>query len=176
MVCFGYWMVGATCVNSGLRFTESMIALTMRKELTQYAHKMYMQNNNFYRAAVLKEGALDNLDQRMTADIQAFSDATAQLYGHSFKPILGNISSERASERAAILHTFNSSLSTPHPLPYIPKTRFALRICNGPVSGFERFRSKTTFSALCMDDVVFSHDEGLVTSKVSTLFLYVQTC
>ena len=47
-----------------------------------------MSANNFYRTAVLRSGGLDNVDQRIVADIDAFSKEAAFLYGHSFKPIL----------------------------------------------------------------------------------------
>lgn len=47
-----------------------------------------MQNENFYRLSVLKQGQLDNLDGRITSDIDLFCVKLAKLYGHSFKPIL----------------------------------------------------------------------------------------
>jgi hypothetical protein len=74
-----------------------------------------LECNNFYRLAVLKQGAttqqqqqqqttipfttttncstpisgqLDNLDGRITSDICEFANNVALLYGHSFKPIL----------------------------------------------------------------------------------------
>lgn len=46
------------------------------------------QGNAFYKAAVLRHGNLDNVDHRIVGDIDCFSRETAQLYGHSFKPIL----------------------------------------------------------------------------------------
>ena len=47
-----------------------------------------MAANNFYKTAVLRDGGLDNVDQRIVADIDAFAKEAAFLYGHSFKPIL----------------------------------------------------------------------------------------
>ena len=85
---FGGWMASGVVVNSGLRYTESLITIELRAALTKKAHKMYMENNNFYKTAVLRQGALDNVDQRIVADIDAFAKETAFLYGHSFKPIL----------------------------------------------------------------------------------------
>ena len=69
-------------------YTESLITIELRAALTKRAHKMYMENNNFYKTAVLRQGGLDNVDQRIVADIDAFAKETAFLYGHSFKPIL----------------------------------------------------------------------------------------
>ena len=85
---FGGWMGSAVVVNSGLRYTETLIQIELRTALTRHAHKRYMAANNFYRTAVLREGGLDNVDQRIVADIDAFSKEAAFLYGHSFKPIL----------------------------------------------------------------------------------------
>ena len=82
------WMASGVVVNSGLRYTESLITIELRAALTKRAHKMYMENNNFYKTAVLRQGGLDNVDQRIVADIDAFAKETAFLYGHSFKPIL----------------------------------------------------------------------------------------
>ena len=82
------WMASGVVVNSGLRYTESLITIELRAALTKKAHKMYMENNNFYKTAVLRHGGLDNVDQRIVADIDAFAKETAFLYGHSFKPIL----------------------------------------------------------------------------------------
>jgi len=85
---FTGWMASGVVVNSGLRYTESLITIELRAALTKKAHKKYMENNNFYKTAVLRQGGLDNVDQRIVADIEAFSRETAFLYGHSFKPIL----------------------------------------------------------------------------------------
>ena len=85
---FTGWMASGVVVNSGLRYTESLITIELRAALTKKAHKKYMENNNFYKTAVLRQGGLDNVDQRIVADIEEFSRETAFLYGHSFKPIL----------------------------------------------------------------------------------------
>ena len=85
---FGLWMSSAVVVNSGLRYTEQLIALELRNSLTRAAHARYMANNAFYRTAVLHAGSLDNVDQRICSDVEAFSREAAFLYGHSFKPIL----------------------------------------------------------------------------------------
>jgi ABC-type uncharacterized transport system fused permease/ATPase subunit len=87
-VHFGMWMSSAVVVNSGLRYTEQLLALELRNSLTRAAHARYMANNAFYRTAVLHAGSLDNVDQRICSDVEAFSREAAFLYGHSFKPIL----------------------------------------------------------------------------------------
>ncbi|KAK3284414.1 hypothetical protein CYMTET_7938 [Cymbomonas tetramitiformis] len=86
---FAAWTVMGTTVNTGLKYFESLIALEVRDKVTKHAHAKYLGNSNkFYRAALMQRGALDNVDQRIVADIEAWSANVAQLYGHSFKPIL----------------------------------------------------------------------------------------
>ena len=82
------WMTCGVVVNSGLRYTESLIQVELRSALTRRAHEKYMKLNNFYKTAVLREGGLEHVDQRIVADINEFSREAAFLYGHSFKPIL----------------------------------------------------------------------------------------
>lgn len=81
-------MAGGVVVNSGLHFCQPLISLHIRRALTAHAHKKYLHGLSFYRAAVLNQGDLDNIDQRISRDIQNFSDNVAFLYGHSFKPML----------------------------------------------------------------------------------------
>lgn len=40
---FGGWMASGTVVNSGLRYTESLIAIELRQNLTRAAHSRYLQ-------------------------------------------------------------------------------------------------------------------------------------
>ncbi len=87
---FGGWCASATIVNSGLRYFESLIAIELREALTRHAHAKYLKANSnaFYKTTVLREGNIDNVDQRIAADIAVFSKETAFLFGHSFKPLL----------------------------------------------------------------------------------------
>jgi ABC-type uncharacterized transport system fused permease/ATPase subunit len=83
------WATSATVINSGLRYTESLIALELRNNLTRAAHARYTVDNHYYAASVLRTvPGLDTCDQRICSDIAAFSREAAALYGHSFKPIL----------------------------------------------------------------------------------------
>jgi len=89
VVSFVLWGAGATVVNSGLKHTEALIAIELRNGLTRAAHAKYLAGKNFYRAAVLRDApGLEGAEQRICADIAAFSRETANLYGHSFKPAL----------------------------------------------------------------------------------------
>jgi ABC-type uncharacterized transport system fused permease/ATPase subunit len=72
----------ASCdVASNSSISRPLIEIELRSALTKHAHKRYMAANNFYRTAVLREGGLDNVDQRIVADIDAFSKEAAFLYG-----------------------------------------------------------------------------------------------
>ena len=114
VVSFVLWGAGATVVNSGLvrslwygclvclalthalhpfrfpqKHTEALIAIELRNGLTRAAHAKYLAGKNLYRAAVLRDApGLEGAEQRICADIAAFSRETANLYGHSFKPAL----------------------------------------------------------------------------------------
>lgn len=59
-----------------------MISLELRNTLTRAAHARYLKGNNFFKVSI------DHVDQRLCADIAAFSSETSRLYGHSFKPCL----------------------------------------------------------------------------------------
>jgi len=87
-VNFISWMVAATTVNSGLRYTESLLAAEFRSALTRAAHAKYLAHNAFYKTSVLRQGSLDHVDQRICSDIGAFSKEVAAIYGHSFKRAL----------------------------------------------------------------------------------------
>ena len=89
VVSFVLWGAGATVVNSGLKHTEALLAIELRNGLTRAAHAKYLKDINFYRASVLRDApGLDGAEQRICADIAAFSREAANLYGHSFKPAL----------------------------------------------------------------------------------------
>ena len=101
LVNFIGWMGIGMGTNSALHFVENCLRVSLRKQLTMQAHKLYMQNNFFYNANVMQSVggpssssssssvvSLDNLDQRITSDIYEFCYEIVGLYGHSFKPLL----------------------------------------------------------------------------------------
>lgn len=90
-VSFSGWMVCGVVVNSGLKYVQDLIEMEVRASLTRHAHEVYLGKGvqSFYRAAVMSRGgSLDNIDQRISADIESFAANIAFLYGHSFKPVL----------------------------------------------------------------------------------------
>jgi ABC-type uncharacterized transport system fused permease/ATPase subunit len=66
-----------------------MLALRIRVKLSNHVNNTYLHGTNFYKAVNLG-GAdkIENADQRVTADIEKFSHAIADLYSTIFKPVL----------------------------------------------------------------------------------------
>ena len=83
------WTCAGVVVNSGLKYTESLIELEVRDRLTRAVHAKYMRENRFYSAATARRlDGLDNPDQRIVNNIADYAKKLAHLYGHSFTPIL----------------------------------------------------------------------------------------
>ncbi len=78
----------ASVVNSGLKFLTNAITVAVRQRLTRYVHSRYMANRNYYKAAVLRTGKIDNPDQRIVDDVLKFSETLSDLYARTFKPAL----------------------------------------------------------------------------------------
>uniref|UniRef100_A0A7S3YWF6 ABC transporter domain-containing protein n=2 Tax=Lotharella globosa TaxID=91324 RepID=A0A7S3YWF6_9EUKA len=78
----------ASLVNSGLKFLTNAITVAFRERLTRYVHQRYMANRNYYKAAVLKGGQLDNPDQRVVEDLLKFCETVSDLFSRTFKPFL----------------------------------------------------------------------------------------
>lgn len=115
---FTGWTVSGVVVNSGLKYVEAMIQVHLRRALTRRAHQLYLRGNAFYAATVLRQGGLDQIDQHIAADIDNFSSAAANIYGHSFKPLLEFILSLREASkdlgyaRVAAVFALNGAVGT----------------------------------------------------------------
>ncbi|KAK3272717.1 hypothetical protein CYMTET_18999, partial [Cymbomonas tetramitiformis] len=53
-----------------------------------YVHTKYLEGNSYYKAAVLRQGNLDNADQRIVEDLNKFCSTAADLFSRTFKPAL----------------------------------------------------------------------------------------
>ncbi|KAJ1482850.1 ABC transporter transmembrane region 2-domain-containing protein, partial [Baffinella frigidus] len=124
------WTCAGVVVNSGLKYTESLIELEVRERLTKAVHDKYMRNNRFYSAATARRhDGLDNPDQRIVNNIadyakkrivnniSDYAKKVAHLYGHSFTPVLNFVlslaeaSKDIGLARPLALIAWNSCLS-----------------------------------------------------------------
>eukprot|EP00250_Pteridium_aquilinum_P005835 c15863_g1_i2 orf=28-1446(+) len=78
--------IPAATVNSGLKYLQTVIALSFQQRLTEHLHKCYLSDRIYYSASIL--GGLSNPDQRITEDVAKFSFAISELYSYTFKPVL----------------------------------------------------------------------------------------
>merc|ERR1719204_1788820 len=92
---FSFLFLGmiAALINSSLKHLENVITQYFRCRLTNYVHKNYLKNRNYYR--ISNENEIDNPDQRITQDIYEFCKAFSNLYSHTFKPLLDFILSTK---------------------------------------------------------------------------------
>eukprot|EP00240_Pyramimonas_obovata_P000613 CAMPEP_0118944558 /NCGR_PEP_ID=MMETSP1169-20130426/40534_1 /TAXON_ID=36882 /ORGANISM="Pyramimonas obovata, Strain CCMP722" /LENGTH=576 /DNA_ID=CAMNT_0006890067 /DNA_START=192 /DNA_END=1918 /DNA_ORIENTATION=- len=104
--------LAASVVNSALKYLTNSITVAFRQRLTTYVHDMYLVDNSYYKAAVLRLGNLDNADQRIVEDLNQFCGTLSDLIGRTFKPALDVVlSSHRMSvnmgwKGLAILYTY----------------------------------------------------------------------
>ncbi|KAF9465113.1 ABC transporter transmembrane region 2-domain-containing protein [Collybia nuda] len=84
----GLWFILAipsTYTNSMIRHLQSKLSLNLRTRLTRYIHDLYLSSApdlRYYRTG------LEGVDQYITADVDAWSEALAGLYGNILKPSL----------------------------------------------------------------------------------------
>eukprot|EP01116_Phalansterium_solitarium_P019780 TRINITY_DN5655_c0_g1_i2.p1 TRINITY_DN5655_c0_g1~~TRINITY_DN5655_c0_g1_i2.p1 ORF type:complete len:522 (+),score=122.56 TRINITY_DN5655_c0_g1_i2:114-1679(+) len=88
IVRFALVTIPAAAVNSTLKYMTAILALRFRQRLSLHVHNEYLRGVNFYKACNLGNTRIDNADQRVTADIEKFSQAVCQLYTSFFKPML----------------------------------------------------------------------------------------
>ncbi|KAJ7275087.1 ABC transporter transmembrane region 2-domain-containing protein [Mycena rebaudengoi] len=84
----GLWFllaIPSTYTNSMIRHLQSKLSLRLRTRLTRYTHDLYLSaapDLRYYRTG------LEGVDQYLTADVEAWSEALAGLYGNILKPSL----------------------------------------------------------------------------------------
>ncbi|KAF8190182.1 ATP-binding cassette transporter [Pholiota molesta] len=86
----GLWFllaIPSTFTNSMIRHMQSLLSLRLRTRLTRYLHDLYLSSHpdlRYYHAPSYLEG----VDQYLTADVDAWSQAMSGLYGNILKPSL----------------------------------------------------------------------------------------
>ena len=77
----------ASFVNSFLEFVNKMLAIHFRKRLTHHFHEQYLKGMTFYQLGNL-DSRVTNPDQRLTADIEKWSNSLSMIYSNFSKPTL----------------------------------------------------------------------------------------
>lgn len=81
---FALTAVPTAVVNAALKALQVLISLSFRRRLTLHLHRAYLAHRAYYTASVL--GGLEHADQRITDDVDKFSDAVSELFSYTFKP------------------------------------------------------------------------------------------
>jgi ATP-binding cassette subfamily D (ALD) protein 3 len=79
--------VPASVVNSSLKYLTALLQLNFRKRLSRDLHNHYLNGMAFYKVSNLGT-KIDNIDQRITQDVEKFAGAISTVYGTTFTPVL----------------------------------------------------------------------------------------
>lgn len=84
------WSAGipASLVNSGIKYQTSILSLRFQRRLTDRLNQNYVTGVNFYKATELPEFKIDNVDQRVTTDVEQFCEQGCEMFCDIFKPTL----------------------------------------------------------------------------------------
>jgi len=80
--------IPASFVNSGLKYFTTMLALCFRMNLNKYVHEKYLNGVTFYNVCNLGKYKVDNVSERITSDIEKFSQEVSDVYASTFKPLM----------------------------------------------------------------------------------------
>lgn len=79
--------IPSSSVNSGMDYFSKLLSVAFRERLTEYFHGKYLNNMFFYKICNL-DSRIGNPDQRLTQDLDKWSQALAALYLNFSKPVL----------------------------------------------------------------------------------------
>jgi len=79
--------VPASFVNSYLEFLNKRIAINVRKNLTIHFNNKYLKDMIYYQVTNI-DSRISNPDQRLTQDIEKWSNSLSNLYSNLTKPLL----------------------------------------------------------------------------------------
>ena len=83
--------VPCSYTNSKIKFLQNKLSMGMRLNLTNYALKLYLDDNLAFYKVINMDNRIESIDQYLTTDIAKFCDAITSLYSNLCKPILDMI-------------------------------------------------------------------------------------
>ncbi|CAN8077205.1 unnamed protein product [Agarophyton chilense] len=86
LVKFALTAIPASIVTSAMKASQVTVSLVLRTALARHLHRLYLANRAYYSASVLS--GLSHPDQRITEDVEKFSETFAEIYSYTFKPLL----------------------------------------------------------------------------------------
>ncbi|KEG09110.1 70 kDa peroxisomal membrane protein [Trypanosoma grayi] len=86
LVVFLLWCIPTIITNSSLRYCIEMLSLRVQTNLGHYFHRKYLNSKVFYH--VVASHDVEEMDQRITKDIEQWSMCVSGLYTSLFKPII----------------------------------------------------------------------------------------
>lgn len=78
----------SSAVHAGLKYFTRMQALLFQRRLSHACNSKYIRGSNFFKASNLPQCKIDNVDQRVTTDVEKFADSASALLTTIFKPLL----------------------------------------------------------------------------------------
>lgn len=88
LLAFAALGVPAAGVNAGLKYFTRLQALLFQRRLARAVNAQYTRGANFFKASALPGCKIDNVDQRVTTDVERFAESAAALLTTIFKPVL----------------------------------------------------------------------------------------
>ncbi|ORC84782.1 70 kDa peroxisomal membrane protein [Trypanosoma theileri] len=86
LIVFFMWCIPTALTNSSIRFCMDTLSLQLQLNVTRYFHEKYLDNKVFFHLAGSHD--VEEVDQRITQDIDQWSRNVTSLYTSLFKPIV----------------------------------------------------------------------------------------
>ena len=79
--------IPVSMVNAFARYEQHQVALAVRSRLLDYVNECYLNSfATFYRVNMFGRNLLSTVDQRITTDIEQFSEKMAETWGSILRP------------------------------------------------------------------------------------------
>lgn len=153
-VHFGFMMFPLSITNNLLKLNINLLSLSIRDNLTRFAHKNYFSKIAFYKLSNL-DNRINNPDQLLTHDIDKFSSTLAHIYSDTLKPIVDIVLFARK---------LSQSIGMQAPfviIGYFLSTAFTLRIVSPPFASFTAKEQKLEGNFRHLHSRVIAHSEEI---------------